>query len=99
MAGTMNKLAICISLVVFGFIFGHYTNMPEEHLLHPKKSIADAKFYNYSGYGSEMQTSDIIFTLVQSLGACDIIGKMEIKVNGSIGICTNLGWKVYQPDE
>lgn len=95
----MKHLLIYILLTVSGFTFWHYRDMPEEHLIYPKKSIADAKFYNYSDYGSEMQTSDIIFTLVQNLGDCDIIGKIEIKTTGDIGICTATGWKIYQPDE
>lgn len=96
----MRRAAIVTSLIILAGVSTYiFLNMPGDHPLYAEKSIADAKFYNDSGHGAEVQTSDIIFTLVQSLGDCDIIGKIEIKTNGDIGICTATGWKIHQPDE
>jgi hypothetical protein len=86
-------------LALIVIIESQQTKYPDDHIAYPKEGIAEVRFYNHSSCGPEKDTSEIIHILVDDFGDCDMVGKLKIKDNGDIGVCTSAGWKIHQVDQ
>lgn len=91
-------LLIVLTFILAAFLI-KFGKVPDEYIAYPEKTSACARFYNYSTDGPDRATSEIIFTLKSDIGPCDIEGRPEIGIDGSINICTPSGWVTHQPDE
>lgn len=88
-------IIVGIIFIIFLIKFG---DMPDEYALYPDKSKADIMLQN-EVHDMTMNTSELVFMLQTSFGVCNNIGSVRIVKTGDIGICTNSGWKIHQPDQ
>jgi hypothetical protein len=89
----MRNLLIIALIISTYFVIMNFGRIPSEYPAYPDKSTAAMKFVNYSGDGLASE-SHVQFTLVTSLPACDesTLGHVDIKTDGTIGICVEGGW-------
>jgi len=82
-------LVLCVSAITLKL--GH---IPSNYVTYPEASEAHVSFVNDEGHGTDIVGSDVVFGLYTNIGACDTIGLMHIKTDGTINICTEGGWVI-----